>query len=171
MKKIFLVIVVSFCGMLNIQAQTKTSSKDSSISVLEDRNQNLITDSTEKNKIKRSYGKAIVQYIVSKKRDTSFVKIEVECTLPDEAERLKQYLLKNLDANTPKKNKAKPGTYEVIVQFIVSKDGTTSDVTPLTSMGYGMEADVVLVVKKGPRWLPARQNSNIVKPYRTSAVK
>ncbi len=157
MKKYFFLITISFCAMLNIQAQTKTLTKDSSTGTAEDSKQNLIIDTSKKNKPNKMYGKAIVQYVVRKKRDSSFVKVEVYTEFSDETDRVKQFLLKNLDANTPKKNKAKPSTYEVIVQFIVSKDGTISDVTPMTSMGYGMEADVVRTLKKGPRWLPAQQ--------------
>jgi periplasmic protein TonB len=99
-----------------------------------------------------------------------FTKVEVEATFPGGTEGWKQYLMKNLKADIPVNNRARPGTYQVIVQFIVGKDGSISNVTPLTNFGYGMEKEVVRVIKKGPKWLPATQNGNIVKAYRKQPV-
>jgi hypothetical protein len=181
MKKIFYFILISFYAILNVQAQTKTVSKDSLCcrivfakaetdaqlsGAAGSSKQNLTTDSSEKNKTNKRYGKVIIDYVVSKISDSSFVRIEVNTKFPDDAERLKKYLLKNLNANTPGNNKAKPGTYQVIVVFIESKDGTTSAVTPLTNAGYGMEAEVVKLIAKSSRWAPATQNGNTVRQYR-----
>ena len=44
------------------------------------------------------------------------------------------------------------GTYTVVVQFVVDKEGNVSDVKALTSHGYGMEDEAVRVIKKGPQW-------------------
>jgi hypothetical protein len=170
MKKIFFVIVISFGAMLNVQAQTIAVVKDSLSSAVEGREQNLITDKPEENKPKRSYYKGIVQYLVSKKKDSLLVKVEFQSGFPEEAERWKKVLMENLNADTPRKNKAKSGIYEVVVQFIVSKDGHVSEVIALTNAGYGMEEEVVRAFRKGPKWFPAPQNDNIVRPYRKSAI-
>jgi hypothetical protein len=163
MKKIFFVIVISSCGMLNVQGQTNSRIAGSA----EDKRQDLLIDTTKKNKYELSYNKVVVQFIVGKKSDSSYVKVEVKSGFQDEVERWKKVFLGNLNANTPKKNKANPGTYEVIVQFISSKDGSTFDIAPLTSLGYGMESEVVRVLRanrKGPKWFPAPQYDNIVIP-------
>jgi periplasmic protein TonB len=102
--------------------------------------------------------------------DSPFVKVEVEASFPGGSDGWKQYLMKNLKADIPVNNRARPGTYQVIVQFIVSKDGSISNVTPLTSLGYGMEKEVVRVIKKGPKWIPATQNGNIVRAYRKQPI-
>ncbi len=179
MKKIFLVTVISFYAILNVQAQSKTVSKDSLYigtdlkkAKIETQlatkisKQNLITDSSEKNIPQSRYYEVVTHFMVSKIKDSSFVKVEVNSIFTENAERWKQYLMKNLNTNTPNNNKADLGTYEVIVRFIESKDGYPSDVIALTNYGYEMEAEVVRLIKKGPRWIPTTQNGNVVRPYR-----
>jgi len=77
---------------------------------------------------------------------------------------LEKYLINNIDTTVPIRNKAKKGTYNVVVRFIISKDGIVSDVTPETRYGYGMEEELVKAIKKystwnPPRWKPAPQNA------------
>ena len=62
------------------------------------------------------------------------------------------------------------GTYTVYVQFVVSKDGSISDVKALTNHGYGMEAEAMRVIKKGPKWVPAVQNGRQVNAYRKQPI-
>jgi len=64
-------------------------------------------------------------------------------------------------------NGAPRGNYTVHVQFVVAKDGSISDVRPLTSNGYGMEAEVVRALrKKDPmKWTPAPRGKT-VREYR-----
>ena len=50
------------------------------------------------------------------------------------------------------------GTYTTIVIFIVDKEGNISDVKALTAHGFGMEEEVIRVIKNGPKWIPAIQN-------------
>jgi periplasmic protein TonB len=75
------------------------------------------------------------------------------------------YLQRNLRADVPVKHKAPAGTYQVMLQFIVAKDGSISGITATTKHGYGMEAEVVRIIQKSPRWLPARQNGRSVNAY------
>jgi hypothetical protein len=179
MKKIFFFMLCSFCAILNVHAQSNTLSVDSlssrRVSIkakidtqlsleVKDSKQNLIIDTTEKNRVKWKVHKVIVQYVVSKISDSSFVKVEVDTKFSDDAEHWKMFLLKNLNANTPIKNKVIPGIYQVIIRFIESKDGNINDVIALTNYGYGMEEEVIRLVKKRSKWLPANQNGNIVRP-------
>ncbi len=181
MKKIFLVTVISFCAILKLQAQTKTVTKDS-LSVgavlkkveidtqlaVKSSKQNLIKDSSENNKTHKRYYEVITHFVVSKIKDSSFIKVEVNTEFPEDAERWKQYLMKNLNASTPSINKAKLSTYQVIVRFIENKDGYFSDVRALTNNGYGMEAEVYRKIRKGQksRWTPSPRGDNTIKPYR-----
>ena len=80
------------------------------------------------------------------------------------------FLQKNLKPRVPIKNKAPNANYQVIVQFIVSKDGTISDIKAETSLGYGMEEEVIRVIKKCPKWTPAMQNGKPVNAYRRQPI-
>ena len=99
-----------------------------------------------------------------------FNKVEVEASFPGGDAAWTRYLRNNLDANTPIDNGAPEGTYQVIVRFIVSKDGSISDVVAETKYGYGMEAEAVKIIKKGPNWKPALQNGRNVNAYRRQPI-
>ncbi len=99
-----------------------------------------------------------------------FQKVEVEAEFPGGDGAWRRFLEKNLNPNTPIDNNAPAGTYQVVVQFIVSKDGSISDVQALTKHGYGMEQEAVKVIKKGPNWKPALQNGRNVNAYRKQPI-
>ena len=100
------------------------------------------------------------QIIEEKKEDENkiFEKVEIEASFTGGEGAWKKYLERNLNPNAPVDNGAPEGTYTVYVQFVVSKDGSISDVKALTNHGYGMEAEAMRVIKKGPKWIPAVQN-------------
>ena len=77
-----------------------------------------------------------------------FEAVETEAEFPGGGEAWKNFLIKNLNPNVPVKNGAPVGKYTVFVQFIVDKDGTISEVVPLTKLGFGMENEVVQLLKK-----------------------
>ena len=99
-----------------------------------------------------------------------FNKVEIEAEFPGGTGAWTKYLKNNLDANTPVDNGASEGTYQVIVRFIVSKDGSISDVVAETKHGFGMEAEAIKIIKKGPRWTPAQQNGRMVNAYRRQPI-
>jgi periplasmic protein TonB len=102
--------------------------------------------------------------------DKVFTKVEIEAEYPGGQGAWGNYLRKNLNANAPIDAGAPPNTYTVIIKFIVSKDGSISEVTPETSLGYGMEEEAIKIIKKGPKWTPAQQNGNVVKAYRRQPI-
>lgn len=102
--------------------------------------------------------------------DKIFTKVENEAEFPGGDAAWRRYLEKNLDPNAPVENGAPEGTYKVTVQFIVSKDGSISDVKALTSHGYGMEEEAIKIIKKGPKWTPALQNGRNVNAYRSQPI-
>ncbi len=102
--------------------------------------------------------------------DKVFTKVENEAEFPGGDGAWRRYLEKNLNANTPVDNGAPEGTYQVIIQFIVSKDGNISDVKALTDHGYGMEAEALKIIKKGPAWKAALQNGRNVNAYRKQPI-
>jgi periplasmic protein TonB len=102
--------------------------------------------------------------------DRTFDKVEIEATFPGGDQAWIKYLQRTLNAATPVDNGAPAGTYTVIVQFVVTKDGSISDVKALTNHGYGMEKEVIRVIKMGPKWIPAFQEGRQVKAYRKQPV-
>jgi antitoxin component YwqK of YwqJK toxin-antitoxin module len=93
-----------------------------------------------------------------------------EATFPGGAKEFKKYLERNLNGNTPVENGAPAGTYTVIVRFIVAKDGTISNIVPETNRGYGMEHEVIKMIRQSPPWDPAVQFGRKINAYRRQPV-
>ena len=113
------------------------------------------------------------QVIEEKKEDDEnkiFEKVEVEASFPGGDGAWRKFLERNLRGDVASENGAPAGTYTVVVQFVVDKEGNVSDVKALTSHGYGMEDEAVRVIKKGPQWKPAIQNGRNVKAYRRQPI-
>ena len=82
----------------------------------------------------------------------------------------RKYLERNLKGSVPVNNGADAGAYTVLVQFIVNKDGSVSDVTPLTNHGYGMEQELMRLISQGPKWEPAYRFGSPVRAYQQQPV-
>ena len=102
--------------------------------------------------------------------DKIFTQVENEPKFPGGDSAWRHYLEKNLNPGVPVDNGAPAGTYRVIVNFIVNKDGVISDVHAETKHGYGMDSAAVALIKKGPRWEPAVQNNHIVTAYKKQPI-
>jgi periplasmic protein TonB len=102
--------------------------------------------------------------------DQTFTKVEIDAEFPGGLSAWKRYLERNLNQNVASDNGAPPGTYRVVVQFIVDKEGNVSDVKAMTSFGYGLEEEAVRAIRKGPKWTPAIQNGRQVKAYRSQPI-
>ncbi len=115
-------------------------------------------------------GTQVVEAPKSDDEDKIFTKVENEAAFPGGEAAWRRYLEKNLNASTPVDNGAPEGTYQVIVRFIVSKDGSISDVQAESKHGFGMEDEAVKIIKKGPKWTPALQNGRNVNAYRRQPI-
>lgn len=82
----------------------------------------------------------------------------------------KQYLLKNLNTKIPLDNGAPEGTYTVVVEFSVDKDGSVSDMRALTNHGFGMEEEAMRMIKKGSNWVPGIQNGRQLKMIKKQPI-
>jgi periplasmic protein TonB len=102
--------------------------------------------------------------------DAIITHVEIEAEFPGGLSAWARYLHNNLNNNTPIDNGAPTGTYTVMVQFIVDKQGNISDVKALTSHGYGMEEEAIRAIKRGPKWTPAIQNGRNVNAYRKQPI-
>jgi len=81
-----------------------------------------------------------------------------------------KFFASQLNPDIPVRKKAPAGAYQVVVQFIVDKEGRISDMKALTNHGFGMEQEVIRVLKRSPRWLPAIQDGRKVKAYRKQPI-
>jgi len=99
-----------------------------------------------------------------------FNKVEVDAEFPGGQAAWRNYLQKTLNANVPVDNNAPEGTYTVVVKFIVSKDGSLSDISCESDPGFGMCAEAVRVIKKTKNWTPAIQNGRNVNAYRRQPI-
>lgn len=99
-----------------------------------------------------------------------FERVEIEAKFPGGDDAWIKYLQRTLHAATPIDFGAPAGTYTVVVQFVVDKNGNISDAKALTRHGYGMEQEVLRVIRNGPKWIPAFQDGRNVKAYRKQPV-
>ncbi len=99
-----------------------------------------------------------------------FERVDVEATFPGGIDEWRHFLERNLNPNVPLDNGAPCGKYTVYVQFIVDKDGRVSDIKPLTHEGFGMEQEVVRIMKESGLWDPAMMKGKPVKAYRKQPV-
>lgn len=93
-------------------------------------------------------------------------KVETEAYFQNGNEDWTTYLYHNVTAKIPSLRCAPAGTFCVEVRFLVGKDGSLADIKPLTKLGYGMEEEVVRVVKGAPDWIPATQNGKKCRAYK-----
>jgi beta-lactamase regulating signal transducer with metallopeptidase domain len=99
-----------------------------------------------------------------------FEKLEKEPEFPGGTAAWQRFLQRNLKPTVPADNGAPSGSYTVTVQFIVDMQGNISNIKPLTKHGYGMEEEVVRLIKRGPKWVPGVQNGRNVNAYKKQNV-
>lgn len=102
--------------------------------------------------------------------DSIYESVDIEASFPGGDDGWRKFLEKNINANIAADNGAPDGTYTVLVQFVVNIEGRVSDIRSLTRHGYGMEAEVIRILQKSPRWNPASQNGRMVKAFRKQPV-
>src|ERR1700754_1709370 len=78
---------------------------------------------------------------------------EIEPAFPGGDVSWRRFLMKNLNVAVAVNNAAPAGQYTVWVKFLVDKEGNVSDIQPLTNFGYGLENEVVRVIKLAYRWV------------------
>jgi hypothetical protein len=116
----------------------------------------------------KNFGRVDVEIIKEKKKKI-YIKVDTKTTFPTEDSSLVLYLEKNLQSIQIDK-RVKKGKYVISVQFIIDKEGYVSDVKCLNDpVGFGMEEEVMRVVKKYSMWPNWRPSPRPVRSYRTSS--
>lgn len=95
-----------------------------------------------------------------------FLKVEIEAKFNGNWNAyVKKAIEKNIDELT---EAGVSGT--CVVKFVVSKDGSVSEVEALTMKGTKLAEIAVNAIRNGPKWIPAQQNNTIVNAYRHQPI-
>lgn len=134
--------------------------------------QNVISDNTRPvvQAPVQETGTEVVQVKKDDEENTIFTSVQVEASFPNGEDAWRDYLRRNLNAGTPVDNGASAGKYTVIVKFVVSKDGSLSEIKCENDPGFGMCEEAIRVIKKTKNWTPALQNGQHVNAYRRQPI-
>jgi periplasmic protein TonB len=99
--------------------------------------------------------------------DQTFTKVEIESSYPGGAAAWQRYLIKTLRYPQEAQDNEVQGA--VVVQFIVDKEGTVSDVEAVSGPNE-LRDEAVRVIKKSGKWTPAVQNGRKVKSYKKQPI-
>jgi len=102
-----------------------------------------------------------------------FQKVDVEATFPGGLNGWRTYLMQNMKmdrimAAIPKKTKH--WEQQAIVQFIVAKDGSISDIKVINEVTREVAKEAKRIIAASPAWQPAMQNGRAVKAYRKQPI-
>lgn len=98
-------------------------------------------------------------------RDITFTKVEFEAEYPGGIPGWQKYLIKNLHYPVEAISNEIQG--EVIIQFIVDKEGNVSDVQAVSGPTKGgLREESIRVIKLSGNWIPATQNGRKVRSYK-----
>ena len=101
--------------------------------------------------------------------DEIFVFVETSAMFPGGEDSMYAFIAKHLVY--PEKAREKKISGTVIVKFVVEKDGTLSHIAILRDIGGGCGQAVVDMIKKMPKWVPAKQSGKPVRCEFTLPVK
>ncbi|QNF33274.1 energy transducer TonB [Adhaeribacter swui] len=98
-----------------------------------------------------------------------FTFVEQNPTFPGGLEAMYKYLGKNIKYPAVASRNGLEGN--VILQFVVNKEGAISDITVVKSLGGGTDEEAIRVVKTMPNWTPGKQNGRPVNVRYTLPVR
>ena len=97
-----------------------------------------------------------------------YTKVEVESQYPGGATAWANYLNKHIHYPQEALNKEIQG--DVVVQFIVDRDGSLSDIKAISGPKV-LRAESVRVIKESGNWVPATEKNATVKCYKKQPIK
>ncbi|HEU0228908.1 MAG TPA: TonB-dependent receptor plug domain-containing protein [Arachidicoccus soli] len=107
-----------------------------------------------------------------KHREIAFTSVQVRPTFPGGPEAWSKYIEHNLNSQLLALNGAPSGKYIVIVSYLISKDGSTSEIKAISAPNpdYGASGEAVRVIKASGKWNPAIQNGRQVTYRQTQRI-
>lgn len=116
-----------------------------------------------------SHGEVDVKIVKEKKPKKIYTKVEIKSGFMGGDSIWIQSLEKTLNQSIQYKNGAKAGKYIISVVFIIDKEGNLSEIRSVNEkVGFGMEEQVLLAIKKQTKPIPTPQGIP-VRSYRTSS--
>jgi protein TonB len=100
--------------------------------------------------------------------DTTYTVVEIESEFPGGAKGWIRYLTDNF--HYPKAAVRKRIQGEVVVQFIVDKQGKVTEVAVIKSVHPLLDEEAMRLIKESPDWKPAMQNGKKVKSYKKQPI-
>lgn len=99
-----------------------------------------------------------------------FTEVETEAAFPGEQDGWRNYLMKKLDGSVPAKEGWKKGSYKILIQFVVEKDGTVNRIKTVNYEGSKTAEHCINLIKNGPKWSPAQQNGQTVSSIKKQPI-
>ena len=59
---------------------------------------------------------------------------------------------------------------KLMVSVVVEKDGSLSDITVKKGLGYGLDEEIVRIIKMMPKWQPAQHKGKTVRQTQTIVI-
>ena len=111
----------------------------------------------------------IIRNGIAKNTDKVFTKVEVPPSFPGGDMVWSRYIKKIIEKHISElSTDNKSGTCRI--RFIVDTQGNVSNVEALTMKGTKLGEVAIDAIRKGPKWVPAKQNGNTVNAYREQAI-
>jgi protein TonB len=95
--------------------------------------------------------------------DSVYFNVDIPAEHPKGKEARIRFIEKNIDAAIGVKNGAPSGIYKIRIACIIDTAGKFIAIVPETHEGYGMEKEMMRVIKKFPLFKPAIKNGVPVK--------
>lgn len=118
----------------------------------------------------KTYGKINVEITKEKRPKRIYAEVKILSTFFGGDSSWIRNLEKTLNGSLTELKKIKKGKYIVTAIFIATTDSTLSNIQCIVCPGFGISGKVISALTKKVKWIPGPQGTNIVKPYRTSAV-
>ena len=99
---------------------------------------------------------------------TIYTTVDAPASFPGGMDAWRIFLAKNLQMPKQAMNKVKgrkPKTWQVIVRFIVTRDGELKNFWAETRFGNGLEEEALRVLKLSPNWVPGTHKGKNVNSY------
>ncbi len=103
-------------------------------------------------------------------RELVFSKTETPAEFPGGLDAWKKYLMSNLDGKLPTTENWAAGAHNIMVIFIVEKNGSLTNITTENYINSKTAQHCIDIIKNGPKWIPAKQNGKTVKAYRRQPI-
>jgi protein TonB len=97
--------------------------------------------------------------------------LETDARFPGGEPAWNDYIISQVKNTVAIDSKAPYGTYTVAVRFIIGKDGYVIDVVAETKHGYGMEAELIMAIKRSPKWIPAMNGGKAAIAFRRQELR